>query len=82
MIWEQIAFSSYINGNKAVGVNLTLSFLVFGVIYIVIHDCIYESFTENYGGHQILRRLYLWKTKCITADKQKRIITVSNESKK
>ena len=66
----------------AVGVDLTLSFPIWGTKFVAIHDCIYESFPENYKGHEIHRFLYLWKAKRIARNQKKTIITVSNESKK
>lgn len=30
-----------------------------GIKYIAIHDCIYESFPENYKGHELHRALYV-----------------------
>ena len=80
--WEQVTFPLYLGKNKAVGVDLTLSLPILGTRYIAIHDCIYESFPENYKGHEIHRFMYLWKVKRIAKNKKKTIITVSNESKK
>lgn len=53
-----------------------------GIKYIAIHDCIYESFPENYKGHELHRALYMWKVKKVTRQEKVQIITVSNESKK
>lgn len=82
MIWEQIIFPIYVMKNRAIGVDLTLSFPVWGMKYVAIHDCIYETFPENYKGHELHRNLYLWRVKRIVDNKKVNIITVSKESKK
>ncbi len=82
IFWEQVVFPHYVKKTKGVGVDLTLSIPVHGVKYIAIHDCIYESFPENYKGHELHRALYMWKVKKVTRQEKVQIITVSNESKK
>ncbi|NJP41561.1 glycosyltransferase family 4 protein [Oscillospiraceae bacterium HV4-5-C5C] len=82
IIWEQIIFPIYVKKTKGIGVDLTLSIPVRGVKYIAIHDCIYESFPENYKGHEIHRAFYIWRVKKVTAQENVQIITVSNESRK
>lgn len=79
---EQIIFPRYVKKTKSVGVDLTLSIPIHGVKYVAIHDCIYESFPENYKGHELHRALYMWKVKKVTAQGDVQVITVSNESKK
>lgn len=82
IFWEQVVFPHYVKKTKGVGVDLTLSIPVHGIKYIAIHDCIYESFPENYKGHELHRALYMWKVKKVTRQEKVQIITVSNESKK
>lgn len=82
IFWEQVVFPHYVKETKGVGVDLTLSIPVHGIKYIAIHDCIYESFPENYKGHELHRALYMWKVKKVTRQEKVQIITVSNESKK
>ena len=81
IIWEQVTFPLYVKESKGIGVDLTLSIPVHGIKYIAIHDCIYESFPENYKGHELHRTLYMWKVKRVTKQNKVQIITVSNESK-
>ena len=66
IFWEQVVFPHYVKETKGVGVDLTLSIPVHGIKYIAIHDCIYESFPENYKGHELHRALYMWKVKKVT----------------
>lgn len=82
IFWEQVTFPRYVKESKGVGVDLTLSIPVHGIRYIAIHDCIYESFPENYEGHEFHRALYIWKVRRVTKQSKIQIITVSTESKK
>lgn len=81
IFWEQVVFPCYVKENKGIGIDLTLSIPVHGIKYIAIHDCIYESFPENYKGHELHRVLYMWKVKRVAKQHNVQIITVSNESK-
>lgn len=81
MLWEQLVFPFYVMKEKAIGVDLTLSFPIWGMKYVAIHDCIYETFPENYEGHEMHRKLYLWRAKRVAYNKRVEVITVSQESK-
>lgn len=81
MLWEQVIFPFYVMKEKAIGVDLTLSFPIWGMKYVAIHDCIYETFPENYKGHELHRKLYLWRVKQVIRNKHVEIISVSQESK-
>ena len=76
------SFSVLCEEKRAEGVDLTLSFPVHGMKYVAIHDCIYETYPENYKGHELHRKLYLWRVKQIVCNENIEIITVSQESKK
>lgn len=80
--WEQVVFPHYVKETKGGGGDLMLSIPVYEIKCIAIDDCIYESFPENYKGHELHRALYMWKVKKVTRQEKVQIITVSNESKK
>lgn len=82
ILWVQGLFPSYVRKEKAIGVDLTLGLPVWGIDYIALHDCIYETFPENYNGHRLHRWMYMAKAKTLSKRKNTQFITVSEESKK
>ena len=82
-LWRQISFVHFIKKNKLLSMDMTLGLPYLKCDIVCLHDCIYEKFKDDFIGiHSKLRRLiYLLKVKHIQK-RAKKIITVSNTSKK
>lgn len=81
-LWRQLDYSKYISAPDVIGVDLTLGLSVRGSDIVCLHDCIYESYPQEFVGfkNKLKRQSYLLRTR-IGVKKAKRIVTVSETSK-
>lgn len=82
-LWRQIDYPKYIKKNNAIGVDLTLGLTVFSSGIVCLHDCIFEEFPKDFVGIKgKLKRLSYLVRANICVKKSKKILTVSETSKK
>lgn len=82
-LWRQLCFPEYVRKNHAISVDLTLGLSFRGSDIVCLHDCVYENYPQDFIGWKakLKRHSYLIRAR-IAVRKAKRIITVSNTSKK
>lgn len=80
--WRQIDFPKYCKVNNALSVDLTLGLPMSGADIVCFHDCIYESYPNDFVGlkRKLKRKSYLIRARR-NIRKSRAIITVSNTSK-
>lgn len=80
--WQQIVFPTYVKRSKGIGVDLTAGLPVWGCKICAIHDCIQESYPDNFLDHKLFIKLLMIKRKIITSSNKKYIVTLTEDSKK
>lgn len=82
-LWRQICFPKYVRKNKCISVDMTLGMPFLGCDVVCLHDCTYENYPDNFVTfkEKLKRKSYLVRAKRLV-HKSKRIITVSQHSKK
>ena len=82
-LWRQICFPLYCKMNHCISVDMTLGLPWIGCDIVCLHDCTYELYDDNFRTikDMLKRNSYLFRTKRLV-QKAKKIVTVSNYSKK
>ncbi|MBR3307224.1 MAG: glycosyltransferase family 4 protein [Lachnospiraceae bacterium] len=81
-LWQQLVFPAYVRGSRAVGVDLAQALPVWGCDICAIHDCIHETFPENFADHSTYLKIYLLKARIAAGKKSRIILTPSRHSAK
>ena len=81
-VWRQICFPEYVKKRHAIAVDLTLGLPILKCDVVCVHDCIRESFPEDFTTDQekLKRRGYLLRVKKVLK-RAEQIITVSQTSR-
>ena len=80
--WQQKVFPAYARVSHAMGIDLALALPVRGCRVSAVHDCIVESFPENFSDHRLYALSYRIRVHAATSDPDRVILTVSETSRK
>lgn len=81
-IWRHITFPLFVRKNHMLGCDLAGDMPLWGCSACAILDCIHEDFPENFKGHELSLKLYFIKVKRAIHDKKRKLITLTNESRR
>ena len=81
-VWQHWTFPHYVRKTRGIGVDLTNALPVWGCDICAIHDCIADAFPENFVDHRLFCRLQLIKERRAMRIAGRKIVTLTNDSRK
>lgn len=81
-IWQHWSFPRYVRDQRAIGIDLTGVFPVWGCAICALHDCIAEAYPGNFAGHKLFFYMQNMKKKWSMHAAGRKIVTLTNDSAK